>query len=516
MTLKRYKTVYCNLADDHLAMLLIGGFACSMPIIFLVVVTWTVMLELPRRIARSDTQFLAACGFLIKRFRPGMEMASPFWGVAAWHLLGYCCGISGNACVALCPVVSNRPGQLLMMSIILYVNTVMVAFFQPWRFLICNVLDNVLLGGMMVILILGSIAVQESVPQEMSTVALVFLVLMGLCILGSICYGAYKYFQQKYRKQFRYFLCHQKNAAGSMARLLKMELEKRLPGTKTFIDCDDLNDLTRLFSYVGQDTQTFLVLCSPDILTRKWCVGEMDVEDAFRWLTTVPHQPLPEQISPTSTHFMISSLVSDGRSSPIPKSTHQIQFDTNFPVLVDPANSEAVAAAMVLASLLKPALLGSNLPLPFIQLSGVEVPHEATRSLIPVITEEAFEMPSEAFFMELQTTSKLTDNQLQLFVMVIRALFQEIAVVFVPQSYASTHQDLQLRAKQAASRLIANLQPLEQKVSKLQSRFGEQSSVEEIWRARSIALRLRQPGVLSPHFQSRFHRALLSSWMRVK
>ena len=25
------------------------------------------------------------------------------------------------------------------------------------------------------------------------------------------------------------------------------------PGTKTFIDCDDLNDLTRLFSYVGQD-----------------------------------------------------------------------------------------------------------------------------------------------------------------------------------------------------------------------------------------------------------------------
>ena len=26
------------------------------------------------------------------------------------------------------------------------------------------------------------------------------------------------------------------------------------PGTKTFIDCDDLNDLTRLFSYVGQES----------------------------------------------------------------------------------------------------------------------------------------------------------------------------------------------------------------------------------------------------------------------
>ena len=31
--------------------------------------------------------------------------------------------------------------------------------------------------------------------------------------------------------RFRFFLCHQKNAAGSMARLLKMELEARLPGT---------------------------------------------------------------------------------------------------------------------------------------------------------------------------------------------------------------------------------------------------------------------------------------------
>ena len=38
-------------------------------------------------------------------------------------------------------------------------------------------------------------------------------------------------------------------------RFLKMELELRNPGTKTFIDCDDLTDLTRLFSYVGQDSR---------------------------------------------------------------------------------------------------------------------------------------------------------------------------------------------------------------------------------------------------------------------
>ena len=35
---------------------------------------------------------------------------------------------------------------------------------------------------------------------------------------------------------------------------------------------------------------------------------------------------------------------------------------------------------------------------------------------------------------------------------VIKAIFQEIAVVFVPQNYSSTHEDLQLRASQAAMR----------------------------------------------------------------
>ena len=68
-----------------------------------------------------------------------------------------------------------------------------------------------------------------------------------------------------------------------------MELQKRGSQNTTFatgfkrqskrlrheVDCDDLNDLTRLFSYVGQDTETFVILGSPDILTRKWCVGEM-------------------------------------------------------------------------------------------------------------------------------------------------------------------------------------------------------------------------------------------------
>eukprot|EP00435_Cladocopium_sp_Y103_P020538 s2211_g5.t1 len=178
-TLKRYATVYCDGEGQHLEMFIIGGFACLMPVLFLAICTWVVLVQLPARLARSDAKFLASCSFLIRRFRPGAEIASVL-------------------------------------------------------FLVRN-------------------ALVDSNPTASMAMVMVFVAIMMLSILLTLLNGGYQYFQQKYRKQFRFFTCHQKNAAGSMARFLKMELELRNPGTKTFIDCDDLTDLTRLFSYVGQD-----------------------------------------------------------------------------------------------------------------------------------------------------------------------------------------------------------------------------------------------------------------------
>eukprot|EP00913_Durusdinium_trenchii_P014591 g13690.t1 len=109
---------------------------------------------------------------------------------------------------------------------------------------------------MMVILMMGAISVNFLDAQAPMVIVMTFVVMMALSVLAAVCWGLYRFFHQKFLKlkQFRFFTCHQKNAAGSMARLLKMELEARMPGTKTFIDCDDLNDLTRLFSYVGQES----------------------------------------------------------------------------------------------------------------------------------------------------------------------------------------------------------------------------------------------------------------------
>eukprot|EP00434_Breviolum_minutum_P026215 symbB.v1.2.023175.t1/scaffold2102.1/size90421/5 len=542
-TLKRYGTVFCNGEGAHLQMFIIGGFACLMPVIFLAVCTWIVIVLLPRRLARSDARFLESCSFLIRRFRPGAEIASVLFLIR-------------NSAVALCPLVLTTSGQLLTMSLILYVNFFYVAYVKPWRSTICNLLDCVLVGGMLVILDMGSTSVKDSNPVSNTFVVMLFLTVMLLSILGTILHGAFKYFQQKYRKQFRFFLCHQKNAAGSMARLLKMELEARLPGTKTFIDCDDLNDLTRLFSYVGQDTDTFLVLGSPAILTRKWCVGEMvtalrhnvktllltwpdftkpdekfienytslvpdineltkygislsDVEEAFRWLRTVEDQSLPAQIDTDSIADVVSALVSSERrqisksAQSTPKSStsrsSSRNVGANCPVLVDPDDGEAVATAMVLSSFLQPKMLAYGLPFPLVLQKGSEVSEstqisilicsnncfksaqvqewllQASRApscgMIPVIAEDSFLVPSPALYGELRQSSELKESDFQEYCLVIKAVFQEIAVVFVPQNYSSTHDDLQLRASQAAVRLKAKLQPLATKVSALSTRI---------------------------------------------
>ena len=44
---------------------------------------------------------------------------------------------------------------------------------------------------------------------------------------------------------------------------------------KVFLDTDDLQDLSRLFDYVGNHTDVAVALCSQDLLTRPWCMGEL-------------------------------------------------------------------------------------------------------------------------------------------------------------------------------------------------------------------------------------------------
>ena len=72
--------------------------------------TWdfTLVVIMGGVIARSDARFLDSCSFLIRRFRPGAEIASVLFLVR-------------NALVVLCPLATSTPGQLAMINLIFYV-----------------------------------------------------------------------------------------------------------------------------------------------------------------------------------------------------------------------------------------------------------------------------------------------------------------------------------------------------------------------------------------------------------
>ena len=175
-------------------------------------------------------------------------------------------------------------------------------------------------------------------------------------------------------------------------------------------------------------------------------------------------------------------------------------YSTDCPVLANPGDTEAMATAMVLSSMLNPKLIGTRLPLTSVLEESNDVRDGAQVALmicssncwksaqverwllqtsqlpscgvIPVIAEDNFLVPSPSMYEELRPTSLLDQQEFQRYCMVIKALFQEIAVVFVPQNYSSTHEDLLLRANQAAGRLQAILTPLAEKVRAIEDRDG--------------------------------------------
>ena len=94
-------------------------------------------------------------------------------------------------------------------------------------------------------------------------------------------------------------------------------------------------------------------------------------------------------------------------------------------------------------------------------------------SLIPVIAEEGFVIPNG------KQDATMEAHDLELYALALKAVFQEIAVVFVPQNYASTQKDLELRASQAAMRLTKGMKPLSEKVAHLKSRRSATDSSKD-------------------------------------
>ena len=73
-TLQSSHSVLCNFTGTHLKLCLIGGIVCLLPITYLALSCWIILVELPKRVQMADVSFIRACSFLVMRFHPGQEM----------------------------------------------------------------------------------------------------------------------------------------------------------------------------------------------------------------------------------------------------------------------------------------------------------------------------------------------------------------------------------------------------------------------------------------------------------
>ncbi|CAK9079698.1 unnamed protein product [Durusdinium trenchii] len=483
-TVRAYPSVFCG-DSQHLTMVLISSFGFLLPFAFLAFSFWLV-LQVPSRLKSSDLRFMRGCSFLFGRFRPGAE---PF---AVWLLLR-------NAVLVLLPLAPQSAGTFVM-TVVLALSAIISAAWKPWHMMACNWLDVFLTASTVFISSLG-LHVAGEVNEQLTIVAcLTLLILMFTSILGLIVYGAFK-FCTRNEKTYKFFISHHKSKAGSVARWLKMLLLQRGKRFTTFVDCDNLSDLTKLFWHLSHETATCIVLLSPDILKRKWCVGEIATarlhgvhsvmiawpdyvkpDEAFinDYTTLVPDivHLVHHNISLADVQESMVDVVNKltGTSPHIKRLSDDTEKVQSCCIMADPGNFEAVAAAFVISDLINLHFMRSLTSQTVVMMQGDNVPDNTLYAVVvcsggcfdsvywatwmvqlgqkpcmalPVFADEDFQVPGHDLYMHLASNPHLRDMA-PVLAMTIRAVFEEIGIMCLVQM--ASQEELDLRARQIVTR----------------------------------------------------------------
>ncbi|CAE6960708.1 unnamed protein product [Symbiodinium sp. CCMP2592] len=380
LTMQTAHDVFCSLTGTHLTLCWMSAIVCLLPIGFLTTCTWVLLVVLPKRLKAADATFVRACSFLILRFKPGSEVFTLVF-------------LLRNVLLVLTPMMQPAISLFVMGNLLAW-TAASVAYFKPWRTDLSNQMDVFVSSILLSVLLMGALTVSDAEAKGLMILCTVCgLVIVTALTTGTLCLIV-QHIASKCRKKFAYFLSHHRSASAAYARLLRMELRSRGKQFNAFIDSDNLTDLSRLFSYVINDTQTFVILATPEILKRKWCMGEAvgaklaevdtmlitfpgfelpdevfirnyarivpdikelaaygiglsDVRDTLCWLSTVRSCGVASPFSMENFSDVVHNLT--GLSARAPK--HQPSA-TDYAILADPENMEAMATAQVLGRFL--------------------------------------------------------------------------------------------------------------------------------------------------------------------
>lgn len=264
-TTRSYQGVQCWGSGDHTAMVIIGVPVFILaPMTYLCLVT-SVVKRFPTKMREMDTGFLKTYGFLFVRFRPE----------AYWYILLF---MGRSLVFAIAPIIPDTFVQVMLLQIVLAAAAIITAIVRPWRVKLMNTLD-VFFAVVMLLLVSVSTFFVEEVDNNHFGVAFfgtIVMVITPILLPTAGVYGLYIKFGRAKRKDYQFFICHHKAGAGAFSRLLKMGLVgsgKLKAGVG--IDSDNLDNLDKLFDYVGSHTETLVVIASKEIFMRVWCLGEM-------------------------------------------------------------------------------------------------------------------------------------------------------------------------------------------------------------------------------------------------
>mmetsp|Transcript_116309 Transcript_116309/g.374829 ORF Transcript_116309/g.374829 Transcript_116309/m.374829 type:complete len:627 (-) Transcript_116309:44-1924(-) len=403
-TMRGEDAVVCwndEFGSDHQGMVALSFVACLMPMAFLAVATLAV-LRLPGKLRSGDTEFLRMHSFLFKRFRLECH----------WYVLAF---LAKSVVVALVPVLSGASLQFCTVAVVVLATLCFNSRLAPWRIKEANDLDTFLGAGFLMVLLSGALLVEGIDGTRLGIFAVVVIALGIVGILSMVVLSAHLRFLRR-GKPYQFFICHHKVAAGNFARLLKIHLlEHRKVHRNVFVDSDDLRDLNALFTYIKDDLETLVVLCTKDVLQRPWCLGEVTtaflnkirvlrvtlpdftplddaaiiavgqnrstsdirllaehgmsmamVQDALTWLRTVSNIDMPSLVSNESILALADELVLKGmipdmgvQSSKVNSVVSLVHSRIRF-ILADQSNMEASCTACIVQKLLTPLLIADQ------------------------------------------------------------------------------------------------------------------------------------------------------------
>eukprot|EP00930_Biecheleria_cincta_P028769 TRINITY_DN20054_c0_g1_i1.p1 TRINITY_DN20054_c0_g1~~TRINITY_DN20054_c0_g1_i1.p1 ORF type:complete len:712 (+),score=108.49 TRINITY_DN20054_c0_g1_i1:313-2136(+) len=229
-------------------------------------IVWATV-KYPSRISSGHGIGVVSCyRFLFHRFQPDRY----YFGLIY---------LTRNALVALLPVaLTTQPAlHVVAMGSVLVLSLTVVTLLMPWRTRLANQADMAM-GHTLVFIMLAAgpmLVIDQSGGELIASIMLAFLCL-ALPTVAFVCVCLLMYARIATNSFYDVFFCHHKKAAGSCVRFLKMLLQQKAQ-LRAFLDSDELQHLDELLDVVRSKSKNLLIVATPEILRRPWCLAEITV-----------------------------------------------------------------------------------------------------------------------------------------------------------------------------------------------------------------------------------------------